>query len=269
MKLIIFSDVDGTVYPTYPKKQTIHKNNYEQIALAQEKGLEFIICTGNGFFNEMKNLANELKARYVITSNGAAIYDMESKEFIYKSTIPADKANKMLAKANEIGCATNFWDTEWVYANEYAKEFTKEVLQNVMLGTENEVAVKTEITNDIFKIEFYDDKEKVDQMEELIEGQGFELARMAETHLEVTHAGVSKGHAVKIISEMKGWDIENTMAIGDSANDVSMFKVANYTYAMANGSDWAKSHVKYHTSSVEQGGLGEAIADFMYRNKVK
>ncbi|SYV96773.1 Putative hydrolase M6_Spy0533 [Mycoplasmopsis edwardii] len=55
------------------------------------------------------------------------------------------------------------------------------------------------------------------------------------------------------------------MAIGDSQNDISMFQVAGYSYAMENTDPYTMQFAKYYTSTVEQAGLAEAIDDFLYR----
>jgi len=63
-------------------------------------------------------------------------------------------------------------------------------------------------------------------------------------------------------------EISKTMGIGDSANDLPMFEVVEHSYAMGNAPADVKALAKHHTSAVEQIGLGEAVIDFMYREKL-
>lgn len=57
------------------------------------------------------------------------------------------------------------------------------------------------------------------------------------------------------------------MAIGDSENDISMMKVAGFSYAMDNAKLAVKKVAKYYTSDVLQDGLGEAIRDYIFRTR--
>ena len=77
-KPIAFSDVDGTIYKNFNLKQ----ETIDDIHFAVDNGLDFNICTGNPIQERMLKLAETLKARYLIGSSGAQIFDMQSREYI-------------------------------------------------------------------------------------------------------------------------------------------------------------------------------------------
>ena len=264
MKHIIFSDVDGTVYG---KDHKIHPQTIKDIKFAQSLGVEFVICTGNAYFENMTVLAEELDVRYVITSNGGSIYDRELGDFIYKSMIPAAKANEILQEANKSETASIFWDEKNLFVNKYVSEELKELIKNAM-RRDSGVTVTDKVETDAFKIEFYDDEHKIDEMFEFNKGFDLQQARMKPIHVEVTHNGVSKGNGIKVLCEKLGVDISKTMGIGDSANDLPMFEVVGYSYAMDNAKPGVKGKAEYYTSDVKQNGLGEAIIDFLHREKL-
>lgn len=97
-KYAIYSDVDGTIYG-HRGDRYIHPHNIEAIEKARRLGVEFVIATGNGNFQVMQNLASHLGARYLITSNGAGIYDFEKQQYIFQSYIPLEKVNRLVEVA--------------------------------------------------------------------------------------------------------------------------------------------------------------------------
>ncbi len=264
MKNIIFSDVDGTIYG---RDHKLNPQTIKDINFAQGLDVEFVIATGNGFFENMDALADKLNTRYVITSNGASIYDRDIKDFIFKSKLEISKANELLKFANENKIATIFWDEEGVFVNECTPESTREIVKNAMVSSREIKEIST-VESEIFKIEFYDVPEKIELINEFAKALDLQLARMKPNHLEVTNLNVSKGEAIKVLAKQLEVDLSKTMGIGDSANDISMFEVVNSSYAMDNSSDEVKSITKYYTSDVSQNGLGEAIIDYLHREKL-
>lgn len=265
MKYIIYSDIDGTVYPHGRK---IHSQTLKDIAFAQEKGIEFVLCTGNAYLDNVRDLAEKLNVRYCVTSNGASVYDRKEDKYIYESIIPKEKAQKILDFANKNKISADWWDKEKVYFNEYYHEDVLDAIQNAVTKEKNYEINVTEIKNDIFKIEFYDNEQKIDLMMDFLKDLDLQLARMKPIHVEVTHTGVSKGTGLEWLTKKLGSSLDKTMGIGDSSNDLPMFEKVNHSYAMANAGPHVKEKAKHHTSAVEQNGLGEAIIDFMYREKL-
>jgi hydroxymethylpyrimidine pyrophosphatase-like HAD family hydrolase len=76
-------------------------------------------------------------------------------------------------------------------------------------------------------------------------------------YLEVTDPAADKGHALTRIAGILGVDLADCAAIGDSDNDVPMFRVVAESFAVANATDAAK---KAATRLVAQRGAGVAEA---------
>ena len=53
------------------------------------------------------------------------------------------------------------------------------------------------------------------------------------------------------------------MCFGDGENDTQMLEYADYSFAMANGSDFAKISAKFITGVNSEGGVGEAIEKYV------
>jgi Cof subfamily protein (haloacid dehalogenase superfamily) len=75
----------------------------------------------------------------------------------------------------------------------------------------------------------------------------------------ITKSGSSKLGAAKWLANHYGCKLENVMMVGDADNDVELIAGAGYGVAMGNGSVNAKAVAKKIVSTVDNGGLAEAI----------
>ncbi len=262
---LIFSDIDGTIYGPEHK---IHPGLKPAIKEAKKASVMFNIATGNGAFNAIKELANELGAKYLINSNGAGIVDLVSGEYIHKNMLTKEETNEALQMANELKVHADWWNDKNIYCNKYVSEEAKGLIQKAMASKGPEIIISNTVDAEMFKIEFYDhDVKKIDKLEKELKQIGLTVARMKPIHIEVTKPGVSKAHAIEIICGIHNTDVSEVMSIGDSANDETMLKLAGYSYAMANAPKIVKEWAKYNTTAYNQNGVGMAIMDYLHRTK--
>lgn len=76
---------------------------------------------------------------------------------------------------------------------------------------------------------------------------------------ELVARGVSKGAGLREVADHLAVPLDQTVAVGDSANDVSMLEVAGLSIAMGNGTKVAKAAADWVTSSVDEDGLARAL----------
>lgn len=79
---------------------------------------------------------------------------------------------------------------------------------------------------------------------------------------ELVPCGFSKGTGIKIACEAAGIDLSNTIAIGDSVNDMGMLKTAAYSVAMGGATDDVKSIASFVTTPLMEDGIYNALAHF-------
>ena len=80
--------------------------------------------------------------------------------------------------------------------------------------------------------------------------------------LEIMAKGCSKARGMERLLEDLGVPREDTLAIGDSTNDLPMFRAAAHTVCMGNGMTEAKNAAEYITGSVLEDGIEEALCHF-------
>lgn len=77
--------------------------------------------------------------------------------------------------------------------------------------------------------------------------------------IEFITKGCSKGLAICVICAVLGIDRKDTIAFGDSNNDLAMFQVAHTKVAMGNSSKELMRHADYVTAPLFSGGIQTAL----------
>ncbi|HBF39057.1 MAG TPA: hypothetical protein DDW50_17285, partial [Firmicutes bacterium] len=79
------------------------------------------------------------------------------------------------------------------------------------------------------------------------------------TYLEILAPGVSKGKALKEVSESWGFGQDEVMAIGDAPNDISMVEWAGVGVAVGNAVPELKKVATMVVTDHDHDGVAEAI----------
>ncbi|VEU59221.1 HAD family hydrolase [Mesomycoplasma neurolyticum] len=259
--MIAFSDVDGTIYG---KDYKYSKELQQSILDFQKKGGYFVIATGNPPFSRIQKLATELNVRYLITSNGATIFDNIEKKYIYKNLIDKSTQQKVFEIAKKHKTQLNCWNEENFYTYNRWKEHSKSY--NYSLLDVSVIKEYNENVNNLVKMELFGDKESILNSYNELKKMNVTIAFMRDEHLEITMPNTSKGIALKWFVENHFNDsIENVMSIGDSPNDWSMLEITGFSYAVENASEKTKEKAKFYTSRYDQNGVSMALLDYMDR----
>ena len=80
--------------------------------------------------------------------------------------------------------------------------------------------------------------------------------------------GINKAHGINLL--MERWKISDaeTMAFGDSGNDLEMLEQATYGFAMANAKEAIKKIADYTISSNEEHGVLEVVDWYISKKKM-
>ena len=86
----------------------------------------------------------------------------------------------------------------------------------------------------------------------------------SDLYLEFNAKGISKGAALMRLAAYLGIKPEETIAVGDSHNDVEMIEAAGLGVYMANADEALKPHANYITkANNNEGGVAEVIEKFI------
>ena len=135
---------------------------------------------------------------------------------------------------------------------------TKQILLNNTnyVNELSECDIKQCMFIDEKKDKIYMEKEVISHISELhIVDEISENSSYYEKWFSVANVRSSKGNALNFLSDYLNIPIKNTIAIGNDKNDISMFKTAGLSVAVANASDDIKSKVDYITLSNDEDGV--------------
>ena len=77
--------------------------------------------------------------------------------------------------------------------------------------------------------------------------------------LDITCRGTSKGNAIKKLCEYLKIDLKDSVALGDSYNDLSMFEVVGHSVAMGNVPEDIKKMVDEVTDTNNKDGVAKFV----------
>ena len=246
---LIFSDLDQTLIV----KNHIPTFNLESIKKAKEKGVKFIISTGRNYdymCHLLKELETEnLENEYTICNSGSTIYENKNKNLIYFKGIDNETLNLVFEygkKINEIFIMFDTFNGTFLYNEdkldkENMKYFKYKVIKNI------DDIKNTEIIRIVFSkndLKFLKNIEKeIKKDNNFVNKVSYYIS--ANRFLEFNAFGVSKGEALKWLSNYLKVDIKETIAIGDNYNDESMIKVAGLGCCVKSANDDIKKISKY------------------------
>jgi Cof subfamily protein (haloacid dehalogenase superfamily) len=89
------------------------------------------------------------------------------------------------------------------------------------------------------------------------------IVSSANHNIEITSKNASKGIALERLVSLTNRSLEQTIAIGDSNNDLSMFQKAKYSVAMGNAKDEIKDACTMTTLKNDENGVAHAIYQYL------
>ena len=261
---LILIDSDDTL-----KKSdgTISERSKKAIRDNRKAGNIVVICTARPRYQTLEVMRDSDANCIVVSSNGAEIYDSRKEQVLFNSFIDKNLVIKLVEDAfvNDIRLILTTENIEYV---------TKEVRnpKQVLLSNADYVNVLSEcdIKQCMFidekKDKIYMEKEVISHFNELhIVDEISENSSYYEKWFSVSNVRCSKGNALKFLSDYLNIPIENTIAIGNDKNDISMFEVAGLSVAVDNASDDIKSKVDYITLSNDEDGVAVFLEEILVK----
>ncbi|TWS94226.1 sugar-phosphatase [Streptococcus sp. sy018] len=259
---LIAVDIDGTLLTS---QRQITPEVFQAVQEAKAAGIKVVITTGRpiaGVTKLLEDLNLTDTGDYVITFNGALVQDVANGQDLVKETLSYQDYLALEYLARQLGVHMHAITKDGIYtANRDIGKYTIHEAQLVNMPvfyrTPEEMKDK-----EIVKIMFIDEPELLDQAISQIPSDFYEqytLVKSQPFYLEVVAKTVSKGNAIIHLAEQLGFDMTETMAIGDEENDRAMLEVVAHPVVMENGNPEIKKIAKHITKSNDESGVAYAI----------
>lgn len=251
MKYLIAIDSDGTLRHS---DGNISNKTKETIKKVVDCGNIVVICTARPRYYTLK-ISNEVGINeYLISSNGTEIYDNINKKNIYCNYLPKKECKIIYRETKKLGLRVMFVSEN----TEYVTMFTRNDSQILLDDKNVDIVLKKDIKQ-IMIISKH--KELVKKYKSFIE-QKFNLCVVdssredkEELWFSIISNKASKGSALQKLAKYLNVPMENTIAIGNDKNDISMFEVAGLSVAVSNAENDIKEKVNYVTLSNNEDGV--------------
>lgn len=275
IRLIAF-DMDGTILD---EKKKILPRTKLLLEHAAKMGIEIVPSTGRPFCGLSEEIADLEGVRYVITCNGAGIYEIETGKCIREEAMGLTEFLPMLGELERLPVMAD----PFLKGDSFMSEKKCALVEQMPISEELKQYIRTSRTLVPDLAQYL--KERGDDIEKLTinfventEGirMGYKEAwnvvnKYPQFHavsggmrnIEVTKSGVTKGSALLWLGEYLGITAEEMITFGDSGNDIDMLKVAGIGIAMGNAEEEAKKAADYVTDTNDENGVAKALSYFL------
>lgn len=292
MKKLIAIDLDGTLLNS---KSEISEDNLKALRKLEKGGFEIAIATGRAEY-DVKHLCEKYSLNsHIISLHGARVI---TKDTELLRNVPMDR---------EYAISTIKWlhDNRFYYEVFTDVATFAPLWGHQKLNEEIDYITSIDSNADRTKLLTTLDKQLsqfgfayIEQMEELINQDiifynilvaSFEPNKLEEAHnyfiknkywnvnlftsswhnLELANFQAQKGLAVEELAIKLGIDNQDTIAIGDNYNDLSMLVRAGYSIAMGNSPKDIQEKCDMVTLSNDDSGIAYALEEILKRDKQK
>ncbi len=258
---MLFLDLDNTLLSS---DLSISDENLRAIREASKKGVKIVICTGRGVFG-VKSIAEQFRIEwencYIICLNGGAVYKGYPPELIEEKLFDSSSAGIVYETAHRYGV-----DIQIYRNNCLIVEHINERIQTYIDKHNANYKVIDSIAaydGKISKILLNGDNETLVKIQkELMPKVSGKMNCFftSDIYLEFTGLGITKGEAMKELADKLGIDIKDTIAMGDSFNDMSMIETAGLGVAVRNAVQPLKDKAGYITKNTnDESAVAEII----------
>lgn len=288
MYKLIAIDIDGTLLNSYGE---VSKENKEAIKMAIDKNINVVLTSGR-MTEAILPIANEICAnKYLISGNGATIYDIENNKTIYNNYMTKEKVLEIIDICEKNSMFYNVYTNNVIltkslnynilfYHNENKnKPEDKKIKINVIENIYN--YIKNYNGDDLLKITICDDNKtifnsimnklrtvknvdilEVAHMSKKIIKYGTEEVEINYFYTEITNENVNKWTAIEELIRKLNIKKEEVIAIGDNINDKEMIENAGVGIVTGNGSPYMKEIANEVVATNNENGVAEGIKKF-------
>ncbi|MBR4113105.1 MAG: HAD family phosphatase [Anaerotignum sp.] len=272
---LVASDLDGTLLN---KNKEITPRLFDALKKLDELGIYFVPSTGRPFGTVPKAIKELPFLKYVITSNGAAIYDAAEQKNIIENFLTPEAVDVVIKIAKELPVITEYFIEGKAYiAKDIYDHLTPfnlteshvTYIKNSRTPVEdfwNEMKRNNTVLENINLV--FADMELRKETWDRLKALGLASVTAATTkNIEITSLFATKAKALEKLCEVLGFTSENVLAMGDGDNDMPMIEFAGIGVAMANGEEHIKQAANIIADDCDDFGAAKILEQIIESKK--
>ena len=247
----------------------ISPRDLDTIQKLKEKGIHFHIISGRPFTFSRQIAEDTGNDSLVSCCNGACIYDFAKEKVVFHSDL-IDTVDALAIRdyCKENGISYLLYSLEGVV---FDRPDSKRTLywkkQNDTVFKEGNKIPFIYDSEDfdhsgrhIIKILIpYVSDEQIEMIQKRFDKGKYEIVLSERSVLDINAKGVHKGFAVRKMAEISGFDLQNTLALGDNYNDELMLEEVGYPVVPENGEEDLKKKACFITTDNNHDPLTTAV----------
>ncbi len=247
MQLICF-DLDGTLLN---KAAELSRFTYDTLQLLSEKGIAYTIATGRTMLSAQRAVADYKFVLPQIFNNGVTIWDPNTQQLTLENLLAQTEINTILALALRHGISPFVHviaqQQHVVFHAKTRHDVEKRLVEKYFSDTPQQLLPLHALTSEqpVTNISMIGEAATIHAMWQTLNTYPNLIAYSGPAHegpqyrwMDVHHYQANKGKAVAQLKQQLG--ASKVMCFGDGDNDLSMFALADESYAPANAIDEIK-----------------------------
>ena len=267
---LIAADLDGTLLNEYSRLGERTRSILER---AISQGAVFVPATGRPACAVPDEIRSISGVRYIISSNGAQIYDLDSFSVIHQVTLPYDTVIEMLHRFRN----TDAWTEICIDGTTYVDNKYYDHIRNY-ISTERSINYLTSTRKGVPSIEkvirdnpdkleklclfFKTPEDKLQAVKEFGHMDHIYSVTAFDTIFELSSEHANKGDAMYYIADLLNIPHDKTIAFGDGMNDKIMLDYAGLGVAMENSFPGVKDSAKLIAPPNTEEGVAQILEQY-------
>lgn len=267
MQLVVF-DLDGTLLNS---QSQLSEFTLHTLATLQQKGIAYTIATGRSFSSAKKLIAGGEFTLPHIYSNGVLTWYPDAQEITLNNGLEIEDTTRIVKAiaGEEISpfiSAVSAKGEHCIFHTGMRNDAEAEILQRFSARDDVVVSAIDDMPSDarVTNISMIGDEHYVKQAHHHLNSQSHLIAYSGPSveskevqWMDIHHRDANKGHAVETLRGQLG--VTEVICFGDGDNDLSMFAVAEESYAMANAIDVVKKAANHVIGHNDEDGVAHFL----------
>lgn len=258
----IVSDLDGTLVGA---DQQVGERDKAAIRRMRELGVPVLPGTGRPPIN-VQEMVRKLDLELALCSNGGCCFDFSRKEMVFATYMETSVAQRLIRWLLDRGLLFIIHTPTRTYRSPGAEVVPRYDI--TCSGEESrhhiltpEVPLEELQILKILVVECDERKVQAQLQQEFSESE-LTICSSQPTLVDCSPPGVTKGNGLRQLAQIKGWRLENILALGDNFNDQTMLETAGKTAVPASGEAELRALAKFVTAPCGENPLAAALDHF-------
>ena len=254
-------DLDETLLNS---EHEISARNLRAVNAIRELGVKVVVASGRMHESALPYVRQLGLETPIISYNGAMVKEVESGAVWMQQQIPSEYANIVMDFCRERKLQLNYYLNDKLHTESYTNW-----LKLYHGRTKAPLEINPNFYEDLrdkppIKLIIVDTPEYTSSLVSYfreIFGEEIYVTKSTDEYLEFMPKRANKGSALALVAERFGISAEETIAFGDSYNDIPMLEWAGLSVAVANAKADVRAMAKKITSSNDEEGVGKALEE--------